>query len=256
MATRVVDLGSVRGPQGDRGPGSNLNLLDNWHFADPINQRNKSGTVTAAGYFIDRWKLVSGSVTLTDNGLVLNGTISQVLETAPGGTVTASALTTAGLGTASYNAATKTFCVTATGQTVVAAKLELGSVQTLAVQSGSNWVLNDPPPNKALELARCQRYFIRIAGSANPVIFGAQNTIFGQLWIPLPLTMRVNPTYLIQADLLMGEDPPGGPHTGTAELSKIGVYIRRNDFNVTSGYYSGMVYFNTNSDYIDLSADL
>lgn len=41
-----------------------------------------------------------------------------------------------------------------------AAKLELGSTQTLAHQDeNGNWVLNDPPPNKALELAKCQRYY-------------------------------------------------------------------------------------------------
>lgn len=40
-----------------------------------------------------------------------------------------------------------------------AVKLELGSQQTLARQdAGGNWVLNDPPPNRALELAKCQRY--------------------------------------------------------------------------------------------------
>ena len=41
-----------------------------------------------------------------------------------------------------------------------AAKLELGPVQTLAHKDeNGNWILNDPPPNKALELAKCQRYF-------------------------------------------------------------------------------------------------
>ncbi|MEG2660796.1 MAG: hypothetical protein RR978_08790, partial [Oscillospiraceae bacterium] len=40
----------------------NANLLDNTDFAHPVNQRNVSGTITAAGYFIDRWKLVSGNV--------------------------------------------------------------------------------------------------------------------------------------------------------------------------------------------------
>ena len=42
---------------------------------------------------------------------------------------------------------------------IKAAKLELGPVQTLARQDADgNWVLNDPPPNFALELAKCQRY--------------------------------------------------------------------------------------------------
>ena len=43
--------------------------------------------------------------------------------------------------------------------TIQAAKLELGTVQTLAHQDDfGNWVLNDPPPDKTLELLKCQRY--------------------------------------------------------------------------------------------------
>jgi len=37
-----------------------------------------------------------------------------------------------------------------------AAKLELGSMQTLAHQENGTWVLNDAPPDFALELAKCQ----------------------------------------------------------------------------------------------------
>ena len=41
-----------------------------------------------------------------------------------------------------------------------AIKLELGRSQTLAHQDeDGTWVLNDPPPDKALELAKCQRYY-------------------------------------------------------------------------------------------------
>lgn len=40
--------------------------------------------------------------------------------------------------------------------TFIATKLELGSVQTLAHQDADgNWVLNDPPPDKHLELLKC-----------------------------------------------------------------------------------------------------
>lgn len=43
---------------------------------------------------------------------------------------------------------------------IKAVKLELGDTQTLAHQDeDGNWVLNGPPPNKVLELAKCQRYF-------------------------------------------------------------------------------------------------
>lgn len=45
-------------------------------------------------------------------------------------------------------------------ENLVAMKLELGSTQTLAHQDADgNWVLNDPPPNRALVLAKCQRYY-------------------------------------------------------------------------------------------------
>lgn len=54
-----------------------------------------------------------------------------------------------------YNNGTKNIDIT-----VAAVKLELGSQQTLAHQDSSgNWVLNDPPPDKALELLKCQRYY-------------------------------------------------------------------------------------------------
>lgn len=53
------------------------------------------------------------------------------------------------------------------GLDVVAVKTELGFVQTLAHQDADgNWVLNDPPPNKALELAKCQRYYYQTANTA------------------------------------------------------------------------------------------
>ena len=41
-----------------------------------------------------------------------------------------------------------------------AVKLEIGSTQTLAHQDADgNWVLNGPPPDKALELMKCQKYY-------------------------------------------------------------------------------------------------
>lgn len=43
--------------------------------------------------------------------------------------------------------------------TIQAAKLELGDKQTLARKIGDQWVLNDPPPDPALALLKCQRYF-------------------------------------------------------------------------------------------------
>ena len=137
----------------------NPNLLDNWYFGNPVNQRGASGTISTAGYFFDRWKLVSGSVTINSGGIVLNGTIAQVLEYAVGQTVTATVLTPDGVTdvTPVYDDETKTFTVTTQGKTIRAVKLELGSQQTLAHQENGVWVLNEIP-DYGEQLRRCQRY--------------------------------------------------------------------------------------------------
>ena len=180
---------------------SNPNLLDNWYFAYPVNQRNVSGTIDAVGYFLDRWKLVSGSVTIGSNGITLNGTIVQILETAVGTDVTASALTTEGVVVASYDNNSKTISLTGTGQTFVAAKLELGTQQTLAHQDENGvWQLNEIP-DYGEQLRRCQRYFWRSwTGDRNThnsilgVVFGNNRRITG---FDYPVEMRTKPSITV-----------------------------------------------------------
>lgn len=127
----------------------NPNELTNSGFmkAQRVNQRGASGTISSAGYFIDRWKLVSGTVQLTDEGLVLNGTIEQILENAIGTPFSASV----SAGTASYDDASKTFSITGTGETISWAKLEKGDVAT-------PW----QPKGYGAELAECIRFFRQI----------------------------------------------------------------------------------------------
>ena len=90
---------------------------------------------------------------------------------------------------------------------IKAAKLELGPVQTLAHKDGDTWVLNDPPPNKALELAKCQRYQ---AG----MLYG--NIRMSGVWengmdfiIPTPVTMRVPPTFTNAEPIVKSSDQSG-----------------------------------------------
>lgn len=191
--------------------GSNPNLLDNWYFADPVNQR---GQTEYAGeiYGIDRW---SGKWAGADGVLsVVNPgskdgcvslyrpdyaahmvqyiekpqyyigqtlTFSILGKSEEGGGINIQAITDNGNKTLCFSASPATeydllsvsfvapYDVTdlvvniestnAKKSFVKAAKLELGGQQTLAHQDESgNWVLNDPPPNKALELLKCQRY--------------------------------------------------------------------------------------------------
>jgi len=172
------------------------NLLDNWYFLDPINQRGQT-EYTGAVYTIDRWNTWGNiKVVLSDGGLLLSmpngeGHFRQFLERDAGWfqgkQFTLSALTSEGLYHVSFTAPTTKYIRTKedviinlftpeTGYSYVrifnsdkkvvqdcnikAVKLELGSAQTLARQDAEGkWVLKDAPPNKAMELLKCQRYY-------------------------------------------------------------------------------------------------
>ncbi len=234
---------------------SNTNLLANWYFADPVNQRGQE-EYTATGYTIDRWRIAQGmkaAVRITDSGLEIKRTsdtraiFQQVLtiddrefvQSFAGREVTLSALfgqelrsVTMTIPTSNdenwYPAGTSGSKVNsmyvrlsinsntttgyfdlnfdiyvsaggAGGGPITAVKLELGSQQTLAHQDAAgNWVLNDPPPDKALELLKCQRYQI----SLNPKGYGARTVGFGiansesvcYVFCPIPVLLRANPS--------------------------------------------------------------
>ncbi len=76
-----------------------------------------------------------------------------------------------------------------------AAKLELGTVQTLAHKEGDAWALNDPPPDKALELAKCQRYQQKIRGTF--AIGTNESGEFLDIIVPLPVSMRAVPSVTV-----------------------------------------------------------
>ena len=197
---QVVGFGAEGAAQAVPG-WSNPNLLDNWYFVDPINQRGRTEyTVAGAVYTIDRWLLSQAGakvLSVVENGISIEpgGVLVQKLEPGriqDGTQITMSVMInhivfSAGMRwdsstgytnlTTQYgfrlacdpsNRYVQIYNESGSGDDVInAVKLELGPVQTLACQDSSgNWVLNDPPPNKALELAKCQRYFERSAWNA------------------------------------------------------------------------------------------
>lgn len=208
---------------------SNPNLLDNWYFGNPVNQRGQT-SYTGAGYGIDRWKILTDSATLaiSNDGITLhrNGGDQWLLaeQIEPfivtnfmGKHLTASVLTTQGLVVLDVPSAftSETSVTDPTGVCVwvnttgivlfgtindsiipIAVKLELGSQQTLAHQDADgNWVLNEVP-DYGEQLARCQRYFVRI----NIVYaFGqvaANNISFVDFITPVPL--RADPVLTVR----------------------------------------------------------
>jgi len=177
---------------GGGGGGSNQNILHNWDFVNSryVNQRGVSSVFSTVGaYFIDRWKLISGTVFIgTVAGLTINGTIAQVLEYEVLASVFASLEMHSGSATASYDSPTKTFSITSSGGVVRRAKLEIGSSSTLA---------NDPPMDFGKELAVCQRYQLVLGGkygNYDHVGLGLMRTATEAIiTIPIPVTLRAVP---------------------------------------------------------------
>mgnify|MGYP000951808441 CR=1 FL=1 len=211
----------------------------------PINQRGATSYAAgSADYTIDRWRknstsvlsLTNGYLSLSDNWIYQRlewaMTSEQIESNMVGKTYTLSVLTTDGLFSATkkiessapfiYDTAITNgsiriqisdsgpfqaviFANSGASINLIAAKLELGSVQTLARQdTGGNWVLHDYPPNFQQELAKCQRYqwvtpsrsmWIRAAKSASDAMY---------FEVATPTTFRANPainTSLESADL-------------------------------------------------------
>lgn len=120
---------------------------------------------------------------------------------------------------------------TTVNKTLVAAKLELGSHQTLAHKEGDTWVLNDPPPNKALELAKCQRYQQVFRDYSFLGVGIAQANHEVQISIPTPVTMRLHNVACSGSQLgffdgaiiydVLSVDPAAACNAGSAKFNVI-----------------------------------
>ena len=83
---------------------------------------------------------------------------------------------------------------------IKAAKLEPGPTQTLAHKDAAgNWVLNDPPPDPAMELLKCQRYYIksyiRYVCTKGKIFHQALTNVL------FPVRMRGQPTVSLRSHL-------------------------------------------------------
>ena len=92
-----------------------------------------------------------------------------------------------------------------TSAMVDAVKLEFGPVSTLAHKEGDTWVLNDPPPDPALELLKCKKYL-------QPMMFSAWSCVDkyistkGEFLLTFesrmfPVQMRANPIIINPDDI-------------------------------------------------------
>lgn len=163
--------------------GSNRNLLDNWDFCNPVNQRGQTSYSGSWIYTIDRWHLIGGTLTVSTNGITLAAGTNLMYRIEPtmyasmvGKTYTITVYDGATYYSATVVAGTTGAVPIANGLklqlyadaanniygvylingensisvTLRSAKLELGSVSTLA---------NDPSADFGEASRKCKRFF-------------------------------------------------------------------------------------------------
>ena len=249
---------------------SNRNLLDNPWFT--VNQRELT-TMSSASYAMDRWKcdnaitngmVYSDGIVTTASGTVFAQRLEpSLLEFLEGKVVTASILNADGTITSATNTVSSSgstsfpyvgaidrspirFRVNG-GKSFKAAKIELGPYSTLA---------NDVPPEYGTELAKCQRYFIRINGGNGLNIgngyFRDATRFFTVLH--LPTSMRATPTlsYSCTITVLTTSNITGS----SISLGVCYGNIIDLTFTTTSSTAGAAGVAQISGGYIDLSADL
>lgn len=203
----------------------NQNLLDNWYFANSVNQKGQM-EYTGSGYTIDRWRSYGTKVSINDGYISLstegNPTFCQKSEldlydkTLTFSVLLANGSLCTGTGILASDTAWKNTtlyedssiklwlqnsnplfntAIDIKGNTpvdLVAAKLEFGSSQTLAHKEGSKWVLNEIP-DYATELAKCQRYFYKTQGAFEYRGIAISRWYVSSGTIELPVPMRIKP---------------------------------------------------------------
>lgn len=166
-------------------------LFDNWDWRDPVNRRGGgvSGAISTPGDFLERWRLVSGTVTVnadnmqfsagakieqrtlrralagkevTVSVMLLDGSIKQgtgIMPTSGAVSVPIDGFGTAVLG---YHADyLYTQLQAAAAVTALAGKLEIGNTSTL---------MADPPMDKAQMLTVCANYYRIVSMMLVPII--------------------------------------------------------------------------------------
>lgn len=254
----------------------NPNLLDNWYFGNPVNQRGKTSYTAQpnGGYTIDRWmsteavsidtvfqfrnlfqrvegsdrlsgKLLTFSI-LMDSGAMLSG--SKIFDASADCVFADQGILML------YNSFWKAFQIYSRDNSevhILAAKLELGPTQTLAHREGDKWVLNEIP-DYGEQLRRCQRYCrVYKAGEYLPCIaFSMEDGWYCSAM--LPYEMRAVPVNNIGSNISVTLEPILG---GTGIDTILENYGTFNGVQILKFSKAGQVFKSSNYFRVKLNAD-
>ena len=238
--TQVLNAGNLKMPDSDETIAEhykqfcNRNLLDNWYFGNPVNQRGATEYIINRfnQYHIDRWTAAGNfKITLENDGLKITNTsdsvyanIMQRLEFARFGkkerTITLSLFTGDDLysvtGTVSFQdqngscsfatpfGAIRMYTYNSlTEFTIDVAPGKETKIQAVKLELGSNQTLArkennvwvlNEIPDYATELAKCQRYFYKTQGAFEYRGIAINQWYMNNGTIELPVSMRIKPT--------------------------------------------------------------
>lgn len=208
------------------------NLLDNWDFARPVNQRGKTSYSGARIYTIDRWMIstTAGTANVVSGGIKLTGPSSGIVEffqgfenPIPSGTqVTVSILYSQESGasngairftTAMVNGAVHGAIMIPSGaatQKLLTGTITLEkpaacfvirvpnggalTVHAVKVEYGDVCTLTEnSSADYAEELTKCQRFFVKVTGNIS-LLSATTADIKRRVAVTLPRTMRKTPS--------------------------------------------------------------
>lgn len=239
IAVSIADSTPISGAVKYR---TNPNLLDNWYFGNPVNQRGQTEYTEDTTYTIDRWWLqYDTTLSVVDGGIKIGGkwdvqqyfentllnatyTLSLLYKDRTGSdplrliagnrtdgdiaqteSKDASGILSVTFSTATSNKVYFGFAGSVDNSaTIIAAKLELGSTQTLAHKENGVWVLNEIP-DFGEQLRRCQRYLFSTRGTTNYVCAGSGYiSVDGTeaiIVVPTPVSLRATPVCMVNGIL-------------------------------------------------------
>lgn len=235
----ILDLGRVVGLDG---ASARRNLLDNSDFRNPVNQRGAE-SYTGSVYSIDRWRSWNddNTVTVSDNCITISGNahFAQYVNAAlmeAGKTYTCAVkmkngavYVASGVYPMSDIAQTDVFRFILSDAEESNVTINAGGeYEWAALYEGEYTADTLPeyiPKGYTAELMECQRYYLKLEGSAN-VVYPAYSVSATQadVTIPVAVPMRVTPTLTVGDVGGISVYAPSSANTATAVV----VQNRRN----------------------------
>lgn len=284
-----VNNGAIQGPQGEQGvPGATgpqgspgrdgvsarRNLLDNSDFRNPVNQRGAE-SYTGSVYSIDRWRSWNddNTVTVSDNCITISGNAhfaqyvnADLMEA--GKTYTCAVkmkngavYVASGVYPMSDIAQTDVFRFILSDAEESNVTINAGGEYELAALYEGEYTADTLPEyipkGYTAELLECQRYYLKLEGSAN-VTYPAYTVSATQadVTIPVAVPMRITPT------LTVGDVSGISVYTSTTGVNATAAVVQgrrdnaislRVTADVSTAWRNACARFNTT---VELSADL